>query len=776
MKTRRLFSLAIAVVMAGITLPVWPVAAAPVALAAEVVSVTPAPTVKSGSAVNLMVSLKNIGTEIWVNSGDNPVRLGTVGPRDRVGRLYHSSWVTPNRPATMKEAAVASGEVANFEFTATAAGNGGEIIETLGLVKEGLAWFDKFAVSVKLNVQPAIYKAQLTQVSPIALTLKARETATITATVKNLGDVEWSNQSAAAVKIGTAGPRDRASKFYHSSWLSANRVSAATGPVAPNTDGAFTFAIQAPTTTGHYRETFDVVAESIAWLGIPFILEVDVVPAVWSASLVGRSEVNVALAPDDTVTVWVDYKNTGNMDWNATGDNPLRLGTAGPLDRQSQFADPTWVQSNRAATVTPPVVKSGEVGRFSFTLKAPDEIGDFTEKFRLVAERITWLTDDKLSWNIAVEEELVLASPIRVGITSTTDMINVQGAGFVVRRGSDKGLVQRFKGEGVGITAISGGYQLSTGQAVQDYLRIVPLNNSVITVQTGGIGGYNTFRGIVEIRRSNLSGNVWVVNILELEDYMKGVAEVPDGWPAEAQKAQMVAARTFAVNRRNAPQADIFDLYDDTRDQVYYGYNYEIQKPALTTAAVATRGTIITYGGQPIKAYFFSDSGGATENVENVWGKGNPAQAIPYLKGVPDPYAKPIDWSATLTQDYLQNRFDETLGIAANSGEIIDRIDVAERFSSGRAKTVVFTLRSGRTVSVPFYTFDYLTNNAEVKSMNFTVQTVGYADKPDFQFVGKGWGHGVGLAQWGARNMADQGKSFSDILRYYYTGVQIANI
>ena len=300
------------------------------------------------------------------------------------------------------------------------------------------------------------------------------------------------------------------------------------------------------------------------------------------------------------------------------------------------------------------------------------------------------------------------------------------------------------------------------------------MNKSVITASTDGIGSYNAFRGIVEIRRSSLSNNVWVVNILELEDYLKGIAEVPDNWPVESQKAQMVAARTFAAKKRLAPRADIFDLYDDTRDQVYYGYNYEVQKPNLVAAAEATRGLVIKYNGEPISAYFFSDSGGATENVENVWGRGNPASAIAYLKGVPDPYAKPIDWSATLTQDYLQGRFDSQLGIAANGSEMIDKIEVMERFPSERVKMVNFTLRSGRVVPVPFYDFDYLTNNNDIKSMNFTVQIVGFVDKPDFMFVGKGWGHGVGLPQWGARRMAEAGKNFGEILTYYYTGVQVS--
>jgi len=242
---------------------------------------------------------------------------------------------------------------------------------------------------------------------------------------------------------------------------------------------------------------------------------------------------------------------------------------------------------------------------------------------------------------------------------------------------------------------------------------------------------------------------------------------VPEGWPAEAQKAQMVAARTYAATKLGTPVADIFDIYDDTRDQVYYGYDYESSRPGLSAAAEATRGMIIKYNGQPISAYYFSDSGGYTANVEDVWSK-----TIPYLRAVPDPYAKPIEWTATLTQDYLQGRFDEALGIQPNA-DVITNIQVTERFTSSRVKTALFTLQSGRTVPLSSKSFDYLTNNNDIKSMKFDVQPTGDLTRPDFIFTGQGWGHGVGLAQWGAKNMALQGKGFQEILTYYYTGVTI---
>lgn len=746
---------------------------------AEVVSVSGPLTIKSGLTGEFAVVVKNTGSAAWANSGLNAVKLGTILPQDHNGKMYSASWLSQDRAASVQEISVAPGELAHFTVVATAAGLSGSITEHFGLVAEGVTWFKKVDIPLTINIQPAQYTATLVSQSVSSLELKAKETATISVQFRNGGDVTWANLGSAAVKIGTVAPLDRLSPFYYSSWLSKNRVASAIAAVGPGETGMFTFTVQAPSKTGSYIEKFGLVAEGITWFNVQFSLDIKVVPAIYDAAWVGQSTSSLSLTPGDTATLWVDFKNTGNTVWKAEGDNAVKLGTARALDRQSVFYDESWLSQNRVAAISPAEVKPGEVARFTFIVKAPDTVGkQYREYFRPVAEMITWLPDWGVYFDISVDEELVVVNPIRVGLTSTTVPITIQGTAFVIRRGSDKSLVHRFRNETVTVNPLSYGYSLSTGEQVSDWVRVVPLNNSVVTVQTDGIGStYNTFRGIVEVRRSPVTNNIWLVNTLELEDYMKGVAEVPDGWPVEAQKAQMIAARTFAVKKRSeSTSRDIFDVYDDTRSQVYYGYNYEVAKPGLAAAAQATKGLMVTYQGLPINAYYFSDSGGYTENVENVWGKGNPAAGYAYLKGVPDPYAKPILWNFTLTQDYLQSRFDDTLGIASVGSDVIDKIEVTERFPSDRVRMLLFTMRSGRQVTVPFYTFDYLTDSTQIKSMNFTIQTVGFVNSPDFLFEGKGWGHGVGLPQWGARNMATAGRSAGEILTYYYTGVSISSI
>jgi stage II sporulation protein D len=140
------------------------------------------------------------------------------------------------------------------------------------------------------------------------------------------------------------------------------------------------------------------------------------------------------------------------------------------------------------------------------------------------------------------------------------------------------------------------------------------------------------YRGTMELRPGPLAG-LDAINAVPLDQYVMGVvpAESPSTWPIEALKAQAVAARTYAITT-NKPGAN-FDQYPDTRSQVYGGVSAET--PATTAAVVQTRGQVVTYQGQPVVTYFFSTSGGRTENVENT-PLGNEPKA--WLKSVDDPY------------------------------------------------------------------------------------------------------------------------------------------
>lgn len=225
---------------------------------------------------------------------------------------------------------------------------------------------------------------------------------------------------------------------------------------------------------------------------------------------------------------------------------------------------------------------------------------------------------------------------VRVLLASGHTRVRVtSAAGFKATDGT------RTVGIGGGVKAVlswDGAYRLTAGERSWTFGRPVtfrpgaqPLRlfNRNANGWPGGDGGAR-YRGT--LRAIHRDSGFRIVNRLRLESYLCGVVprESPSSWPQAALRAQAVAARSYAV-RGIKDQGD-FDLYCTVASQVYNGLDGEA---ASTNAAVrATKGVVPTYGGRPIVAYFFSTSGGHTENIENVWG-GDP---VGYLKGVPDPY------------------------------------------------------------------------------------------------------------------------------------------
>lgn len=147
------------------------------------------------------------------------------------------------------------------------------------------------------------------------------------------------------------------------------------------------------------------------------------------------------------------------------------------------------------------------------------------------------------------------------------------------------------------------------------------------------IAGIGTYRGVLEaVPTESNPGSLNVINALPVEQYVKGVIpnESPPSWPAAELRAQAVESRSFALTAGVGGNG--FDLYDDTRSQVYDGLSSETA--TTNTATEATRGQVVTYGGKIAETYFSACSGGYTESVQNVFF----GPAIPYLTGVPDPY------------------------------------------------------------------------------------------------------------------------------------------
>ena len=220
----------------------------------------------------------------------------------------------------------------------------------------------------------------------------------------------------------------------------------------------------------------------------------------------------------------------------------------------------------------------------------------------------------------------------RVLLKTATRIVFTSAAGVAGGRRLDPG--RRYVATG----ALSGAVTLrsASGRALGTYASPLTIAGAAGGFQINGRSGNaarnGRYRGSLQLRASALGG-VSAINALKMDDYIRGVVagEMPSGWPQEALRAQAVAARTYAM--ATSKNGDGFDQYADTRSQVYNGISGET---AATDAAVAaTTGEVVTYDGKPIVTYYFSTSGGRTENVENVFLGADPA---PYLRSVEDPY------------------------------------------------------------------------------------------------------------------------------------------
>ncbi|HEV2076027.1 MAG TPA: SpoIID/LytB domain-containing protein [Thermoleophilaceae bacterium] len=213
---------------------------------------------------------------------------------------------------------------------------------------------------------------------------------------------------------------------------------------------------------------------------------------------------------------------------------------------------------------------------------------------------------------------------------------------------------------------------------------IVQLGGTALNEVTGG-----RYRGRMEFR-PGLSGGVTAINDVGIDDYVRGViaAEMPASWHQEALKAQAVAARSYAIATDKG--SAIFDHYPDTRSQVYRGVQAE--EPSTDHATAATAREVVTYNGSVATTYFFSASGGHTENVENVFG----GSRVPYLRGVSDPHddISPLHrWSYR----YSRRELEAKLGSLVQGR--LRRVRVVERGVSRRIVTARIVGSEGSTTA-----------------------------------------------------------------------------
>jgi stage II sporulation protein D len=286
------------------------------------------------------------------------------------------------------------------------------------------------------------------------------------------------------------------------------------------------------------------------------------------------------------------------------------------------------------------------------------------------------------------------------------------------------------------------------------------------TEELGSVDGKVFFNGKSyegSLRFSRDENGLYIINDLPFEKYIEGVVASETGkeWELEALKSQAVISRTYAVFHRDRNPDKNFHMTSGVLHQVYTDENIS---PMVRKAVEETAGQILAYGNLPINAFYHSTCEGKTELPEEVW-----SESFPYFRSVDcntsnAPYES---WTVKFTFDEIE----EAAGV-----EELDEIDILSYTSTGRVRALRITTGDKETG----------TSEVQMKATDLR-RLLGYRRLPSTDFSlkkearsviieGRGWGHGVGLSQWGALEMARQGRNYREILAHYYPGTEIKQV
>ncbi len=322
--------------------------------------------------------------------------------------------------------------------------------------------------------------------------------------------------------------------------------------------------------------------------------------------------------------------------------------------------------------------------------------------------------------------------------------------GFFVHRKSGAPLYRRpISSAAIGMKK---GLTVNRFDSADDELTFLPKEGEKISVER------RSYAGMVRVKKKK--GGLWIINEVDVEEYLKGVvpAEMASEWELEALKVQAIISRTYALYQREAHRRRDFDLTATVLSQVYHGG--EAEDPRASLAIAETKGMVLTYGGRPALTFFHSTSAGPTEDAQERWNID-----LPYLKGVDCPLDRDspyYQWKRTISLQKMEMAI-------RRSGHPVAAITALAPLQWSRAGRIL-TLQvrhSGGDLTLKAEDLRAALGYKFLPSTRFTIDSFG----AEIEISGMGYGHGVGLCQWGAKVMAERGLKAGEILLYYYPGV-----
>ncbi|MEK7511426.1 MAG: SpoIID/LytB domain-containing protein [Patescibacteria group bacterium] len=404
------------------------------------------------------------------------------------------------------------------------------------------------------------------------------------------------------------------------------------------------------------------------------------------AELIQQTQSLVNIKPNDAVTIILTFKNSGTSTWTSKKIYLKSLSTA------LKFKHESWPDPYLPAKLQEDSVISGNTGTIKLDIRAPKNLGRYTADFLLVSDNVMINGGEiKIDLNVVDDPSAVVTTTatvientstapkinvcsLKLNIASVesgldnstcTETLKIASSGPIVRTGvfqSNEAVVisnnkdwQVYDENDTLLASVPADLQMrfdylkEKGEYLFDFidqtvrtkskLKLINFNSGIFTIVSlkdipswNKSINYNQFKGDFEIDYYAPKENVWVIEKLALEEYLKGIKETSDSDPIEYQRAMTIAARTYALYHVNKFKVtdSFFDLYNDERDQVYKGYVAETIMPSQANIVTETQGVVLTYANNVIVSYYSARSGGQTINVKNT----------PYLKSVETPYSK----------------------------------------------------------------------------------------------------------------------------------------
>ena len=539
----------------------------------------------------------------------------------------------------------------------------------IGIIAAG--FFHSSARAATTKAPALVDRALLTGVSNRIVILPPGKAATVWFDFKNIGTSTWTNQDPDPISLNTDNRMFRKSKFEVKQWRASwrpTRLSQKT--VKAGETGRVRFGIKAPNKPGVWRESFALVRgkeRRITGGAVELIVVINTetnADAFYKATP-KQPQLSFWVKPGAQIYQSISFVNNGKATWRNEGWGTLTLSHDGPSYMAP--ASPEIAASPVPGAILKPT-RQNETATATINMTAPTVPGAHTDTFWLNGPYGP-ITGSKITASVTVSDEQqppLAAEPIvRVGIYAPVKPVIVAASAPFEARNATTGEVLATVPVGQTVTtaydAATSTYKVELPTEVKnipDAVRFVPLApDTVMEIKSysdkrsttiddlATIVNDNKFRGTIEVRFAAATSKLWVINELPIEQYLKGLGETGSRSPVEFAKTLITAARSYAMFHYFYGAKHRSENYhiNSSTDQIYRGYNYEIQTPNITQAVAETRGMAVTHPSMideknivgVIVAAYSSCTDGRTRSYYERWG--GPPDQYPYLVSVPDP-------------------------------------------------------------------------------------------------------------------------------------------